>query len=154
MSRANFRRVVLDPSKTVLMEFYAPWCSYCRELEPEMEALARALKSDPEVVVARADVTVQKALGKQFGIEGLPTLKAFSKRDKSGKVKYLGQKTAEAMEEYVRLAKEEKHFDAPAYVEPEPDANAGDDREGGDDSDGWMSYDNIDVDIDPDNDQL
>lgn len=30
----TFNEIVNNPEKDVLMEFYAPWCGHCKNLEP------------------------------------------------------------------------------------------------------------------------
>lgn len=37
----SFDQIVLDDSKDVLVEFYAPWCGHCKSLEPKYDELAK-----------------------------------------------------------------------------------------------------------------
>ncbi len=46
LSPSNFDQVVLDKSKDVLVEFYAPWCGHCKKLVPDYEKLSAVFKND------------------------------------------------------------------------------------------------------------
>lgn len=35
----TFDEIVNDPEKDVLVEFYAPWCGHCKNLEPKYKEL-------------------------------------------------------------------------------------------------------------------
>jgi len=37
LTATNFDSVALDPTKKVLVEFYAPWCGHCKQLIPIYE---------------------------------------------------------------------------------------------------------------------
>jgi len=60
---------------TWLIEFFAPWCGHCKNLEPTWSALASELKAKEHIHVAKVDATVHTDLAQRLGIRGYPTLK-------------------------------------------------------------------------------
>lgn len=41
----NFDSIVNDDSKDVLIEFYAPWCGHCKNLEPKYKELGEKVRT-------------------------------------------------------------------------------------------------------------
>ncbi|KAI3991257.1 hypothetical protein MKX01_022478 [Papaver californicum] len=80
----NFNEIVLDETKDVLVEFYAPWCGHCKSLAPIYEKVASAYKLEGDVVIANLDADKHKDLAERYGISGFPTLKFFPKGNKAG----------------------------------------------------------------------
>ncbi|XP_068659766.1 protein disulfide-isomerase like 2-1-like [Aristolochia californica] len=80
----NFDEVVLDESKDVLVEFYAPWCGHCKNLAPTYEKVASVFKNDKDVVIANLDADKFKDFAEKYGVSGYPTIKFFSKSNKAG----------------------------------------------------------------------
>jgi protein disulfide-isomerase A6 len=98
---SNFDDVVLKSGKPALVEFFAPWCGHCKTLAPVYEELATvfAYASD-KVVIAKVDADANKALGKQFGVQGFPTLKWFDgKSDKP--TDYSGGRDLESLSKFI-----------------------------------------------------
>mmetsp|Transcript_55922 Transcript_55922/g.131673 ORF Transcript_55922/g.131673 Transcript_55922/m.131673 type:complete len:367 (+) Transcript_55922:95-1195(+) len=73
----SFAAIVHDPAKHVLVHFYAPWCGHCKRMAGDYEAVARAFRDEPHVVVAKYDADQNKVYGEQYGVTGYPALKLF-----------------------------------------------------------------------------
>lgn len=80
----NFDELVLDETKDVLVEFYAPWCGHCKNLAPTYEKVASAFKLEEDVIVANLDADQHKDLAEKYDVSGFPTLKFFPKGNKAG----------------------------------------------------------------------
>ncbi|XP_039048343.1 probable protein disulfide-isomerase A6 [Hibiscus syriacus] len=80
----NFDEVVLDETKDVLVEFYAPWCGHCKILAPTYEEVATAFKMEDDVIIANLDADKYKDLAEKYEVTGFPTLKFFLKGNKTG----------------------------------------------------------------------
>ncbi|KAH9660829.1 protein disulfide isomerase-like 1-4 [Citrus sinensis] len=56
----NFDEIVLDESKDVLLEIYAPWCGHCQAFEPTYNKLAKHLRGVDSIVIAKMDGTTNE----------------------------------------------------------------------------------------------
>jgi len=98
----NFDQVV-DGSKSVFVEFFAPWCGHCKNLAPVWDELGDAfVKDQANIVIAKVDADAHRELGTRFGVTGFPTLKFFSKSgDKTKPKSYDGGRELDALVQYV-----------------------------------------------------
>ncbi|KAG4931227.1 hypothetical protein JHK86_048188 [Glycine max] len=65
LTSKNFNEVVLDETKDVLVEFYAPWCGHCKSLAPTYEKVATTFKLEEDVVIANLDADKYKDLAEK-----------------------------------------------------------------------------------------
>eukprot|EP00850_Spirogloea_muscicola_P004077 SM000017S02817 [mRNA] locus=s17:445956:449971:- [translate_table: standard] len=77
----NFDSIVLDESKDVLLEVYAPWCGHCQELIPTWLRLAKRFSSVDSVVIAKMDGTTNEH--PRISVEGFPSLLFYAAGNKS-----------------------------------------------------------------------
>ena len=59
----------------VLVDFWAEWCGPCHALAPVLESEVEA--RDGAVDLVKLDVDANQALASQFGVSGIPAVKAF-----------------------------------------------------------------------------
>jgi thiol:disulfide interchange protein DsbD len=73
--------------KKVLLDFYADWCTSCKELEHNTFADTEVADALQEYVLIQADVTTntdeEKLLSKKYGVFGPPVMIFFDKEGNS-----------------------------------------------------------------------
>ena len=67
---------LLAGEQTALVEFWAPWCSYCRELEPVFQQIAEEYSD--RLAVGKVNIDDCPELAEKYFIEYVPTLVIFA----------------------------------------------------------------------------
>ena len=71
MNNHQFNEAVLQGDKPVLVEFWAPWCVYCRRITPAMNKVAEQYADN--LTVAQINIDDEPMLANQEQIEVIPT---------------------------------------------------------------------------------
>jgi len=71
INKNNFQEEVLNSSKPVLLDFWAPWCGPCRMVVPLVEEIAEERE---DIKVGKVNVDEESELASQFRIMSIPTL--------------------------------------------------------------------------------
>ena len=81
LDREHFGELLRN-EKPLLVEYHAPWCGYCRRLEP---AFTKVAQEYGEVLTAvKIDIDKEPALAEQEHIEVVPTLVLYHRGDALG----------------------------------------------------------------------
>ena len=71
IDKNNFKSEVMESDRTVLLDFWAPWCMPCRMVGPILEEIA---KERSDIKVGKINVDEEPELAGQFQVMGIPTL--------------------------------------------------------------------------------
>ena len=71
INNQNFEELVKNNEKTVLLDFWAPWCGPCRMVSPVVDEIAN---ENPDIFVGKVNVDEEAELAQAFGVMSIPLL--------------------------------------------------------------------------------
>ena len=71
MNAEAFRDALAQSEKPVLVDFWAPWCTYCRRIGPAFDKIAQQYADS--LIVGKVNIDEEPVLASQEQIEVIPT---------------------------------------------------------------------------------
>jgi len=91
----NFQTLLAE-DKDILLEFYAPWCGWCKRIAPMYADLGGVVaKSGAPLIIGKIDCTHPEAgpIKDKYQVKGFPTIVLLKKGQRDSPVKFQGERT-------------------------------------------------------------
>ena len=102
MNNEQFESQVLHGSEPVLVEFWAPWCVYCRRIAPALDKVAQ--QQNGKLKVAQVNIDDEPLLASREQIEVIPTLIIYQNGEALGSI--VAPESKARIEEFIRTTLE------------------------------------------------
>jgi thioredoxin len=84
MNQEVFNRLAREGSGPVLVEFWAPWCVYCRRITPALQKVSQEYSNS--LVVGQVNIDEEPMLAHRERIEVVPTLILYQNGEALGSI--------------------------------------------------------------------
>ena len=102
LNEAEFNRL-LDSGEAFLVDYWAPWCVYCRRIAPAYQQLAEQYAE--KLKIAKVNIDENPGLANRQNIEVIPTLVLYKGGQPKGFIVAPESKAAMEQFNYAALAK-------------------------------------------------
>ena len=109
---------VIENNKTVIIDFWAPWCGPCIAFAPIFESVAT---KHPDITFAKIDTEEHELLAAHFQIQTVPTIMVF--KEKTLIFNQAGAKKEESFDEFINEMKALDMDEFRAQIEAKQRAN-------------------------------
>ena len=97
MNKNQFEEMIRG-EKPVLVDYWAPWCGYCRRIGPAYEKLADSYAES--FIAAKVNIDEEALLAEQEEIEVIPTLVMYKNGEAIGSI--VAPESKAMIEEFIR----------------------------------------------------
>ena len=84
ITKEIFEEQILKADQPVLVDFWAPWCTYCRRIAPAFDKIAK--QQEDKLVFAKVNVDEAPEIAEKYGIDTIPTLLLFKNGEVVGTI--------------------------------------------------------------------
>ena len=97
----TYEREVINNDKDVMVIFYAPWCSHCKEFMPKYEEAAKIMKGNDKLIMAKIDGSANEV--ESVAITGFPIILFYpGNKKKEEPIQYNGKRTTEDIIKFIK----------------------------------------------------
>ena len=93
LNKESYSNAISSGEKTVLVDFWAPWCGPCKALTPILEKISGEMSE--KVSIYKVNVDDNTNLAQEHGVQSIPTLLVYKNGSLSETI--VGLKTKEEL---------------------------------------------------------
>ena len=72
LNKESFEKVTAENDKTLIIDFWAPWCGPCKALTPVLEEISAEMSD--KVGIYKVNVDDNTDLAQEHGVQSIPTM--------------------------------------------------------------------------------
>lgn len=84
LTKETFKQQISVADKPVIVDFWAPWCTYCRRIAPAFDKIAS--QQEDKLIFAKLDIDDAAEIAEEYGVDTIPTLIIFKNGEVAGSI--------------------------------------------------------------------